>query len=226
MRDLVNLRKREFYIQYLSLFNMIPKINYQIHKVLTQVFIPYDKNEQEFNKKSQKFIQHFKKIESEVLFLIEKFSGFKWSKSKIPVYIVPKGDWPSFTKSNLEKNTPGVVQAIYNTTQRSTHIFIHELAHVNQFQSNFHSKKNKVIWKGKELDRVMLEVCTDIVCLHVLRELFGKGSKYEKDYWYFLDHVMTSTPKKKMKVRPYLKKWDLNKKSLREYIFEKNSLSK
>lgn len=201
---------------------MIPKIKYMVHEILTNVFLPPSGDRKEFERNAEEFIKNFKKIEKRVLELIEKFSGFEWTKKNIPVYLIPAGKSVSFAKSNLEKGNPGVVNKIWSIPERSIHIAIHELVHVNQFQSDFYSKENKVLWKKEEKDVVSLEVCTDVVTIHVLRELFGEDSKYEKDYWHFMNNVMTSTPAKKLKIPSYLKKWDLDKKSLREYIFNKN----
>jgi len=198
---------------------MIPKIDYKIHDVLTRVFLSPLKGKKEFEKEAKKFIREFKKIEKDVLMLIEKFSGFKWSKKKIPLYIIPQGRFFSMAKGNLEEGLPGVVQKVYDTLERGTHILTHELSHINQFQSDFYSKKNNFIFnKDGSKDFVKIEICTDIVCIHVIRELFEKNSKYEKDYWEFLK-IMTSTPKKKTQIPKYLKKWNLNKKPLKEYIF-------
>lgn len=124
-------------------------------------------------------------------------------------------------KSNLEKGTPGVVQKIGEVLERITHLLIHELTHINQFQSDFYSKKNSFIFNKRGIkDRVKVEICTDVVAIHVVRDLFGNNSKYEKDYWYFMNKLMTSTPAKKMKIPTYLKRWDLNKNTLKEYIFK------
>ncbi len=200
---------------------MIPKLDYQMHDLLIQIFMPPLENKKDFYKQNQEFIQHFKKIEKKVLISIEKFSGFRWSKKIIPVYMIPNGGIPSFAKSNLEENTPGVVQRIYGTNKRATHILIHELTHINQFQSDFHSKSNSFIFDKKGVKNYMrTELCSDIVCIHVLRDLFGNKSSYEADYWNFQNNVRTSSPGIEKKIPIYLKKWNLNKKTLREYILK------
>jgi len=202
---------------------MIPKIEYQTHELLTRVFIPPFEKKSDFEKHVKKFIKHFKKIEKEILVLIEKFSGFEWTKKKIPVYLIPNGKIVSRTKSNLEKGLPGIIQKVRNNTERDTHIMIHELVHVNQFQTDFSSKENRFAFNKKGIrNYIGWEVCAEIVCLYVIRELFGKKSKYEKDYWKFLNQIQTSTPGKELEVPKYLKKWDLNKKTLRDYILKKN----
>lgn len=198
---------------------MIPKIDYQIHDVLTNVFLLPLADKKEFEKDAKKFIKNFKKIEKDILVLIERFSGFKWTKRKIPVYLIPNGKSFSFTKGHLEEEKPGVVQKIHGTTERSIQIFIHELAHVNQFQSEFHSVNNKFAFnKNGHFNNLGREICADVVCIQVIRELFGKNSKCEKDYWYFLKKVMISTPEKGKEIPKYIKKWNLNKKTLKEYI--------
>lgn len=200
---------------------MIPKIEFKTYDVLTRVFLPPSKKKKEFESESKKFINHFKKIEKMVLILIEKFSGFKWTKKRIPVYLIPNSRFISTARGDLENGFPGVVQKIRNNPERDTHIFIHELTHVNQFQSDFYDKKNTFVRnKDKTKNFVNIEICADVGCIHVIRELFGKNSKVEKDYWHFINNVMTSTPAKKMKIPKYLKKWDLNKKSLRGYILK------
>lgn len=200
---------------------MIPNIDYQRHDLLTRIFIPSFKDKKKFEKKAKEFIKYFKKHEKETLRLIEKFSGFNWTRNKIPVYIIPNGHIYSFTKKNLSKNLPGVVQKFYESNERTTHILIHELCHVNQFQSEFYNKRNKFVWKKDGTkDFVKVEICTDIVAIHVIRELFGKDSKIEKDYWYFMNKLMTSTPAKKLQIPKYLKKWDLNKKTLKKYLIK------
>ncbi len=201
---------------------MIPKINYQIHEILTDLFLPPFKKKKDFDKESKKFIQHFKKIEKEVLTSIEKFSGFRWSKRTIPVYIIPQNkSITSLTKSNLNKGFPGVVQKVYENIERCTHIFIHELTHVNQFQSDFYSKKNLFVFNKRGVKNTRkIELCSDVVCVQVIRDLFGNKSIYEKDYWIFQNKIRTSSPGIEKEIPIYLKKWDLNEKTLREYILK------
>lgn len=199
---------------------MIPKIDFQTHDILTRIFIPPFKKKKEFKKEVKEFTRSFRKIEEDVLISIEKFSGFKWSKKRIPVYLIPSGRIVSFVRGKLENGLPGVVQKIFSGEEkRNLHIFIHELCHVNQFQSDFYDKNNRfVLKKDGTKDSVKVEVLTDIVTIHVVREIFGKNSDMEKDYWHFMNKVMTSTPKKKLEIPKYLKKFDLNKKTLKEYI--------
>ena len=200
---------------------MIPKIEYQTHDILTKVFMPPFGKRSDFEKQTRKFTKHFKKIEKEILISIEKFSGFKWTKRKIPIYFVPNGRIISITKGNLEKGLPGIIQKIRNNIWRDTHIMIHELVHINQFQTNFNSKRNRFAFKKNGIkNHIGREVCADIICLYVIKELFGKNSKYERDYWEFLNKIQTSTPGIEKEVSKYLKKWNLNEKTLKEYILK------
>lgn len=202
---------------------MIPKIKYKTNPTLTQIFLPPRGDVKKFKGNAKEFVKHFNKIENGVLENIEKFSGFKWTKKKIPVYLIPQGQIYSFAKSNMTKKDPGIILKIYETLERTTGIFIHELTHINQFQSDFNnSKRNKFVFdeKGKKNYR-NIEICSDVLAIYVMKKLFGKNSSYEKDYWHFQKNIRTSEKGMVEPLKKHIKKWNLNKNPLREYIFKK-----
>lgn len=113
-----------------------------------------------------------------------------------------------------------MIQKIYGTKQRTTNILIHELVHINQFQSDFYSDKNKLIFKkNRAKNERKLELCTDVISLSVIRIIFGKNSLYEKDFFEF-KKIQTSIKAENKEINNHIKKWDFEEKTLRDYIFK------
>ena len=116
---------------------------------------------------------------------------------------------------------PGVVQKLFESNTTNLHIFIHELVHVNQWQSDFHDKYNTFAnTKTGELNREGVELCADIVTLYVLRDLFGENSEYEEDFWKFLSNTNQVNKRKYEVLQKYKESWDLSKKPLKGYIVD------
>lgn len=199
---------------------MIPKVDYQIHDLLVRVFLPppLDGDDTEFRQLSERLINSFEKLEFNVLTLIEKYSGFEWRFEKIPVYLIPDSRiLKSFAKSNLENKRPGVVLKVMDNLTRNIHIFIHELAHINQNQGEF-SKTSFALNPDGSRNHPNYELAADIVTLYILRDLFGSNSEYEKDMMEFLTTTDMVNKDKYDALMEKVDIWDLSKKTLREYI--------
>jgi len=196
---------------------MIPKIDFQIHDALVRTFLfpPTNDAQKGFKKQAGAFMDFFNKNSDKTLKSIQKFSGYKWAKDRIPVYLIPNAQILSFTKSILEDDLPGVVQKVFPNQKRTAHIFIHELVHVNQWQSKFVNKNQPYNESGDEFKR---ELYADLICLHVLRDIFGKNSEHEKDFWDFLQNTTERNKKKLEGLKKITNKWDLIKKPLKEYL--------
>ncbi len=202
---------------------MIPKIDVQVHDVFINAFFfsvtygPKEKLEEDI----QKFKNFFEINGEKIITLIEKFSGYSWTKDRIPVYLIPANPnfLYSFTKSTLENDLPGIVQKIGMGFERDIHIHIHELVHANQWQSDFTSKTNILSFKSNgERNTDGREIGADIVTLYILRNLFGESSEFEKNLMDFLSNTNEKNKIKFAELNKYKDKWDLNKNSLRYYI--------
>lgn len=203
---------------------MIPKVDFQIHEVLIQAFFSpkmYGGDRSFLDSKLNEFIEGYRMHEEKILKLIEKYSGFEWSKDRIPVFLVPDNFalFYSFAKPILQDALPGVVLKIRpNGKIRDFWIFIHELSHINQYHSDFYTPQYGAIDENnnKNVDRV--EVCADLLALYVLRDLFGEDSEYEKDFWDFLENTNEKNKKKFEQMKKHLPIWDLKKNTLKNYL--------
>jgi hypothetical protein len=203
---------------------MIPKVDFQIHETLIEAFyLPklWGGDREELDKEMKNFIDLFRIHEEMILTLIQKYSGFEWSKERIPVFLVPDSRvlLYSFTKSTLQDGLPGIIQKIFKDKNSLIFsIFIHELCHVNQHQSDFYDKKYKTADEKwiKDTDRV--ELSADLVMLYVVREIFGNNSEYEKAEWDFLKNTNDRNKKKGEMLEKYMPLWDLNKMPLKSYL--------
>jgi len=202
---------------------MIPKIDIQVHNLFINAFffsVTYGPKEK-LDEDIKKFKDFFNENGEKILTLIEKFSGYSWTKDRIPVYLVPKNPNLnySFAKSTLENDLPGVVQKIGMGYERDIHIHIHELAHINQWQSDFMKKNNPLSAKSNgEKNNDGIELGADIVALYVLRNIFGEDSEFEKDFMDFLNNTNDKNKIKFAELNKYKDKWNLNENSLRHYV--------
>ncbi|MDQ3014823.1 MAG: hypothetical protein M3Q73_03095 [bacterium] len=202
---------------------MIPRTDFQIHEIFMQTFFfpeEYGADRSQFDKDAAEFMGFFKQHEEKILQIIEKFSGFDWSKEKIPVFVVPNNSMISYsyTKFDLQDGLPGVVQKIFRNQQRNLHIFIHELAHVNQRHADFYDRKYKTLDEEGNRNVDLVEVCADIVCLYVIREIFSGNSEYERDMFDFLQNTGMKNKRKYAELEKSLTQWDLYKNPLKFYI--------
>lgn len=201
---------------------MIPKVDFQVHEILLRAFFfprEYGGGRDKFDGDVEKFVSLFRQYEDKILELIEKFSGFSWSRDRIPVFLVPASMMVrySFAKANLENDLPGIVLKIFADPGRELFIFIHELSHINQRQSDFYEKY--AFGKNGERNTDLLELCADLITLKILRDLFGNNSEYEKLFWTFLKDPKSDKNKIKYeKILEFESKWDLSKRNIREYI--------
>ena len=203
---------------------MIPKVDFQIHDLLIQIFFfprLYGGNRDKLKKDFESFTSEFQLREEKILTLIEKFSGLEWMKDRIPAYLVPHNSKVlySFAHHNLENNLPGIVLKIRGNLFRDMPIFIHELAHINQMQSDFF-KEQKIFVFDKEGKRNedLIELGADIVALYVMREVYGIDSEYEKDFWNFLENTNEKNKRKFEELNKYIGSWDLNVNNLKFYL--------
>jgi len=175
------------------------KIDFQIHDVLIRALRSPFQSEDEFKKQAAAFKKFFMSNEAKVLDLIQKYSGYEYTNDRIPEYLVPAGlsFSKSVTKSTLEDGLPGVVQKLFDNNITNMHIFIHELTHVNQWQSDFHNKENRFSeTKTGELNREGI------------------------DFWRFLEGTNEVNKEKYDELQKHKDSWDLSKKTLKEYISE------
>lgn len=195
---------------------MLPKVDFQKHEVLFQAFFfpgEYGGRMPKLLEDIENFITLFSEHQEKILSLIEKFSGFAWSKERIPVFLVPNTAMLpfSFTKARLEADLPGVVQKIGLATKRTLHIFIHELVHVNCRHSDFYEK-----YESTDLR----ELVADLVTLNVIREIFGANSEYEQDWLDFLQNTLEKNKRKLAFAEKYQEKWNLHEKPIVNYLEE------
>jgi hypothetical protein len=123
----------------------------------------------------------------------------------------------SRVNATLEDNNAGIVFAVRESQVRNIQIFIHELVHINQMHPDYNNDINPYSVYGP----AGREIVADMVNLHVIRELFGSDSEYEKDFWEFLNIPEVSNSKERLElVNEYLPKWDLNNKTIKQYINE------
>ncbi len=199
---------------------MIPRLDISLPEIFLRAFYnpvvygPKEKLDADVKAFEDFFARHAEKI----LVEIEKLSGFAWSKDRIPVYLVPESFVSppySFTTSGLEEGLPGVVQKIGRPGMRDIHIHIHELAHVNQWQSDFHIFSPK----GNTQARTdMRELAADIVTVYVIRNVFGDATELERDFFDFLCNTSEKNKRKYDILMKYVDSWNLNANTLRYYL--------
>lgn len=202
---------------------MNTKIDYQIHDVLIRTLKSPFETVEEIKKLFTKYIDEFGTYEDKVIELIEKYTGYPFTIERIPVYLVPisRNSVPfSNAKSSLEENTPGVVLKVFPDILRNHHIFIHELVHINQWHNHEEFNKSRFfINEDGTKNEDGIELCADIVALYIVRDIFGKNSEVENNFWDFLENTNEKNKRKYDILQKYLPQWDLLKKPQKEYIF-------
>ncbi len=203
---------------------MIPKIDFQVHDVFINAFHnpPAYGSLEQLHADMQEFKDFFSRNGNEILKLIEVYSGYEWSKERIPVYLIPDNFALnfSFTKPVLEDGLTGIVQKISpKDMYRNIHIHIHELVHVNQRQSDFYTKENPLAFsENGERNITGIELGADIVTFYILQKMFGINSEYEKNFWNFLSNTNEKNKLKFEELNKYKDIWDLNLHPLRYYV--------
>lgn len=198
----------------------IPKIEFFIHEVFINAFSfpPTQKAKDIYRDKIKAAEAFLRSKANDYLERIEKFSGYEWKIDKIPVYLVPESArFKSFAKTNLEGDLPGVVLKTYPTMETLEFIFIHELCHINQMQSEFWSESNPWFMNDGVKNTEGIELCADIVMTFVLRDIYGKDSVQEKEMWEFLKLSPENVAKGEM-LKKKLGDWDLGTRSLKSYL--------
>jgi hypothetical protein len=199
----------------------VAKIDFRTNEVLIDVFLYPNSSEErkKFKKRAKEFSDFWKIWQASVLEGTAKYLGYPWKIDRIPVYLVPWGPhgFISRAKPHLTDGLPGVIQliGIGNRGQEvDIQVFIHELVHVCQHQSEYRQSKH---YK----DRALTEMIADLVNLYVIRDVFGLNSVYETEYWSFFKLNERQQEKHRV-LSQYLDQWDLNRLPVVEYLKKKN----
>ena len=204
---------------------MIPKLKFQVHELFIRVFLfPNTPSEKKlFRRNAEDFQKFFASEGKAILQSIMELSGYKWQRPEIPVYLIP---WQSpnlvipFTKSNLERGLPGVLQTLGmgDRLVRDTHVFIHELVHISQRHTALTDRDNPFTASGNINRR---EAIADFLCLHTIRHVFGNNSIYETDFWEFLrsDRLRIKTRLEELEKALHI--WDVSKQQpLQKFLMD------
>lgn len=158
----------------------------------------------ELKKVSKPFLELLEKNEEKIVELIPKFTGFKWQRGVIFIYVCK--NFP------LEGISDPLILKFNSDTDMMIYHLLHELVHINLINDEIFllSKKVKLLKPG----HTGLEIIVSLVVKYILTEIWNKAKTkkiIEKD-------IKTHKVHEKVWVNAENLGWDLSKTSLKEYL--------
>ncbi len=199
--------------------NKLPKVWLSYNEPFLRQFSNENYNDFIENKAVKNFNFLLEKNISNILKNIRKFSGIKWYKKDIPIYLTP--NFPT----NKSISHPLILIFKKNNTRTLEQIFfilVHELVHIN-----FMADRDKIFHKSREkrieTRGLNLEAIIDFISKLIIQKSIKNWQKYDKIFNQKLNWIKNKEIKRKIKrdMEILEKFWDYNKIDFKSFVKNK-----
>lgn len=190
---------------------IIPKIWLSYNHLLIQVYLSEFSKEDYMGFKNSKYVREvndfIRQYGKEILKNISKFSGIKWYRKEIPIYLLPE----QIKKKSFSH--PLVLTSNGKNFSETIFVLAHELTHVNLL-----ADRDQLLGTGKEkrLDIPNTEAACWLIGRLALEKAIKNTGEYQKDWDKFIDNYQHE--KTKTDLVELIKSWDHQKQTFKKLL--------